>query len=291
MRKLLDWASAHPVISGSVAFPFLFWFFKEWLSEIFFGWFSEWIARQVPAAWASTVTTALSNYLLPFAVTALVIFGCIYIGRRSVGVISKPSNTAWAQRNYLELSAIANLSVGKAITEPYDNEPQLSRHRFLKDAVRTGALTTVDMAGKKPNVMTVIAREDFRTYANSSEHKELLSVLEKWDKLNPPKYVEAIKSLPDGSKAGSTTSLNRAYVELNMKGGVPTLVDSLNVTSITDAGLGNITITFGGLRSKNYSVIPIGSTPRDFKIVEQTKDSVSIQFKEEPQYAAFRFEE
>jgi hypothetical protein len=85
MRKLVDWISAHPFLSGGAASVFLSWFFKEWFSEVFFEWLNGWVARHVPEAWAATVTGALSNYLLPLLVAGLFVFGGIYIGRRSVG--------------------------------------------------------------------------------------------------------------------------------------------------------------------------------------------------------------
>lgn len=91
----------------------------------------------------------------------------------------------WAEREELELSAIANLSVGKGIDEKYDDEPQLSRHRLLKDAVRKGQLQIIDMMGEKPNVHTLVSRRQLREYAKESNNSDLLALVNKWDRINP----------------------------------------------------------------------------------------------------------
>jgi hypothetical protein len=100
----------------------------------------------------------------------------------------------WAERDQLELSAIANLSVGKSVGTSIKTEPQLSRHRFLKDAVMSGALKTVNMRGSNPNVMTIVTREDLRAYAKTTNRADLLGVLAKWDKLNPPVLAQELES-------------------------------------------------------------------------------------------------
>jgi hypothetical protein len=92
----------------------------------------------------------------------------------------------WAERDQLELSAIACISVGKTADQPYDVEPQLSRHRLLKDAIRNGSLRFVEMAGDKPNVHTLVSREHLREYARATGNSDLLQLIAKWDRIKPP---------------------------------------------------------------------------------------------------------
>lgn len=132
-------------------------------------------------AWAPYATPELARIVFWVGAGAVLIVAFVlpwFFARRM--------RTVWAERNQLELSAIACLSVGTSADAPYDNEPQLSRHRSLKDAVRSGVLKIVEMQGDKPNVHTLIAREDLRQYATAQAHPDLLSLLKKWDRLNPP---------------------------------------------------------------------------------------------------------
>jgi hypothetical protein len=56
--------------------------------------------------------------------------------RRSDGSIKD----AWRERDQLELYVVACLSLGLEPSLPIDEEPQLSRLRLLKDAIRSGEL-------------------------------------------------------------------------------------------------------------------------------------------------------
>jgi hypothetical protein len=92
-------------------------------------------------AWAPYVTPEIARIVFwtgALLVLAFLLLSTIY-GRRH--------RNLWAERNQLELSAIACISVGKTADQPYDIEPQLSRHRLLKDSVRNGSLNDPDAKG------------------------------------------------------------------------------------------------------------------------------------------------
>lgn len=108
-----------------------------------------------------------------------------------ISLLIKPKHRdLWAERDQLELSAIACLSVGKSVDQPYDVEPQLSRHRLLKDAVRNGSLKVIEMAGDKPNVHTLISREHLREYATTVKNVDLIRLIARWDRINPLPKIE-----------------------------------------------------------------------------------------------------
>jgi len=129
-------------------------------------------------------------------------------------LLSLRKRETWAERDQLELAAIACLSVGKSADEPYDTEPQLSRHRALKDAVRSGALKTVDLQGEKPNVHTLVSRADLRTFAAASNNRDLLRLIQKWDRLNPSKVdvrpSPDREALPQPSRKDEAAAYNAA---------------------------------------------------------------------------------
>jgi hypothetical protein len=109
----------------------------------------------------------------------------------AISLLIKPRHRdLWAERDQLELAAVACLSVGKGVDQPYDVEPQLSRHRLLKDAVRNGSLKVIEMAGDKPNIHTLISREHLRDYANTVKNSDLIHLLARWDRINAPQKTE-----------------------------------------------------------------------------------------------------
>jgi hypothetical protein len=136
--------------------------------------------------WTPYLTPQVARWLFWIAAAVLAVFFVV------VPIINRfRRREFWAEREELELSAIACLSVGKSIDEPYDKEPQLSRHRFLKDAVRNGLLRVTDMSGEKPNVHTTVSREDFRAFASRYEIRDFHDLLARWDRVNPPKKITA----------------------------------------------------------------------------------------------------
>jgi hypothetical protein len=106
----------------------------------------------------------------------------------------------WAERETLEIYVIAYLSVGKPSRIPINKEPELSRHRFLKDAIRDGYLQPSDTNEPGLNVMTTVRRESLRKFAKDRDVPWLKDFIAKWDQLNPPKnefvsLKEAARSL------------------------------------------------------------------------------------------------
>jgi len=94
-------------------------------------------------------------------------------------------STAWAARDQLELFEIARLASNRPLNALYE-EPQRSVHRYLKDAVDDGELQVSDMCGTGPNILSVVRREDLRSYAEVHQDALLLAFLRRWDELNPP---------------------------------------------------------------------------------------------------------
>jgi hypothetical protein len=163
------------------------------------GYFSGFGAQVI--AWAPNATPELARIIF-WALAGLLFFFFLLV---PVINLINWNRDLWAERQELELSAIACLSVGKSIDQPYDVEPQLSRHRLLKDAVRSGSLKFVDMAGEKPNVHTLVSRENLRAYAIATNNSDLLDVVAKWDRINPPKPT----TVPPPSPAEKFGSLSR----------------------------------------------------------------------------------
>jgi hypothetical protein len=170
---------------------------------------------------------------------SLICFGWPLLTRAKKIIFSRLSRhrNVWAEREQLELAAIACLSVGKSIDEPYDNEPQLSRHRKLKDAVRSGDLDVLDMQGDKPNVQTIISREALRAFAAATEHADLLSLLRKWDKLNPPKKSPPITISPISSDDQTKKKLFEPGWILHFNSASPKAVKDISFNA--DGTIGN----------------------------------------------------
>jgi hypothetical protein len=140
-------------------------------------------------AWAANVTPETARIVF-WAIAAALVAGFLILP----AILGPRRRDLWAERDQLELSAIACLSVGKTADQPYDVEPQLSRHRLLKDAIRNGSLKFVDIAGDKPNVHTLVSRENLRAYATATSNSDLLDVVAKWDRINPPRKPQQISA-------------------------------------------------------------------------------------------------
>lgn len=132
-------------------------------------------------AWVPHITPEIARLI--FWATAVLLALLLLV----LWLLQPKHRNLWAERDQLELSAIACLSVGKTADQPYDVEPQLSRHRLLKDAVRNGSLKYVEMGGEKPNVHTLVSREQLRAYAKSTKNADLLGLVSRWDRVNPPR--------------------------------------------------------------------------------------------------------
>jgi hypothetical protein len=154
------------------------------------GYYQTWGAYLI--GWAPYLTPQVARWLFWTAAAVLAVFFVV------IPIINGFSRKElWAEREELELSAIANLSVGKGIDEKYDQEPQLSRHRLLKDAVRKEQLQVIDMAGDKPNVHTLVSRESLRTYATASNNPGLVALVARWDRMKPRKPAPLMKPSMD----------------------------------------------------------------------------------------------
>ncbi|MHC2578192.1 hypothetical protein ACVI1J_009718 [Bradyrhizobium diazoefficiens] len=132
-------------------------------------------------AWVPNITPELARIVFWGISGTLILLLLVFWLR------SRRHQFLWAERDQLELSAIACLSVGKTIDQRYDEEPQLSRHRLLKDAIRSGKLAYMELGGDKPNVHTIVSRDQLRSYAKSTNNADLLALVAKWEKFNPPR--------------------------------------------------------------------------------------------------------
>jgi hypothetical protein len=158
-----------------------------------------------------------------------------------ISLLIKPRHRdLWAERDQLELSAIACLSVGKSVDQPYDVEPQLSRHRLLKDAVRKGSLKVIDMAGDKPNVHTLISREHLREYANAVKISDLTHLIARWDRINAPSKIEP--PAPDVPAAKAKNAKQPA---------VPAEVFAPAITQYVPTGVTSLLLTDGWILNFN----------------------------------------
>jgi hypothetical protein len=81
-----------------------------------------------------------------------------------------------------------------------------------------------------------------------------------------------------------------AFVELLTKG--TSITEDHNVLGVTDSGEGFYGFTFvEDFPDSQYTVSPIGVTPRDFKIVQQAPGSLLVQFNQpEGDYIALKME-
>ena len=132
-------------------------------------------------AWAPNLTPEIARLIFWSMSGALVLLLLV------LWIAGRRHQYLWAERDQLELSAIACLSVGKTIDQKYDEEPQLSRHRLLKDAIRNRKLGYIELGGDKPNVHTIVSRDQLREYARSTQKSDLLALVARWEKLNPPR--------------------------------------------------------------------------------------------------------
>jgi len=101
---------------------------------------------------AVEVLSGLSGYWVVAIRVGLVVFALLIAWALVWHRLYQRRLRTWADRDRLELSAIACLSVGEKVGCPLNTDPQLSRHRLLKDAVASGELIVENMAGATTNV-------------------------------------------------------------------------------------------------------------------------------------------
>jgi hypothetical protein len=96
----------------------------------------------------------------------------------------RSARDTWGERDRLEIYVIANLSVGRTPHDmPIDRDPQLTRLRLLKDAIRDGQLLAT-LEGEKPNAWATVTPGELRKFAEKKRHSDLLAVVERWTALH-----------------------------------------------------------------------------------------------------------
>jgi hypothetical protein len=96
--------------------------------------------------------------------------------------VNRQLRDTWQERDRLELYVIACLSVGVEATLPVEQEPQLSRLRFLKDAIVSGELeaTLARSSPDAPDVWATVTRSDLEFFAKARKHGDLVQLVQKW---------------------------------------------------------------------------------------------------------------
>lgn len=91
----------------------------------------------------------------------------------------------WATRDRLELYEIACRAVGAQPRLPVNRDPQLSLHRYLRDAIFDGRLTSVD-GGTSANVHTQVQIDELEKFAQVEMHPQLKKLVRDWGKGRRP---------------------------------------------------------------------------------------------------------
>lgn len=155
-------------------------------------------AERVVAAIAKIIVEYLSYPLSWVLIAAILIFVVLFLHSYFVEQKRNPSQVQsskdedyWAERNCVEIYILANASanIASPTTSPTNEEPQLTRLRELKDAIKDGELD-VDLNIEKPMWSTVTLR-DFELYAAAGNKFHWNEVLQRWRKRQ-----EAGKSTP-----------------------------------------------------------------------------------------------
>lgn len=91
---------------------------------------------------------------------------------------------SWYERDRLELYVLACLSSNRRPTLPILKEPELARHRYLKDAVSSGNLLVTTENGKA-NVFSTTTLDDFESFAEEKKHTDFIKIAKQWRALHP----------------------------------------------------------------------------------------------------------
>ena len=102
-------------------------------------------------------------------------------------------------------------------------------------------------------------------------------------------YVTELRSQEQQARSQEQQETG-TYVKFTASG---VILDSNNVSSITDIGVGNYAINFTtNLNKETLVVTAVGDTPRDFRVVGVSAGSVNVQFDEpEPEIIHLKFED
>jgi len=280
---------------------------RQWLSWFFLG--HELISPEL-ARWA---------FLAIALISAVYVFAPV-----ARWVQCRLRRPAWAERDRLELHAIVSLAAGQPIAAQVNVDPQLSWLRILKDAIGEGRLTAVYLDRRGPYAMTQVSREDARRFADLYGHSWLQRFVSRWESWAQPTGGVSVTTPPSGSqplneqRAATENSAIRYSVHFHGPGSyrleifnqsssqhdaaepsyikfrpkAMELVASNNVCSVTDNGIGYLTVTFATpLDPTRIVVLPVGATPRAFRVIDAPGDSVTVAFDDpEPETIELRFE-
>jgi len=88
----------------------------------------------------------------------------------------------WTERKQVEIYVLANASAHQEPTAlPVDKDPQLTRLREMKDAIKLGELDAA-LNGERPNAMSTISLESFQQYVSATNKPYWVEVLQRWQK-------------------------------------------------------------------------------------------------------------
>jgi hypothetical protein len=174
-----------------------------------------------------------------------------------------------------------DLETGAAIWAGTRDPANVTRHlrfRALKQAVRRDELRAHKKVGGKVNRVTTVRPAALAAYFASGTAKA---------DLEDSDQKQVITRPTDNPKGDQTT--NRAFICFRPGGFI---VESQNVSSITNSGTGDFTITFAtDFDSDNIACLPVGTTPRDFYVASISRSAVNVVFSgNEPEEVALSFE-
>ncbi len=168
----------------------------------------------------------------------------------------------------------------------------------IVDTYKDGRPIWTDLSVKSSEVLTII--EKIKKFAGAALQRETSSTLER-----PPTSPTIAGSLEapiapitiiggthhyhgppqltvsaDAGRPLGYDSERDAFVVFRLNRGIFEFVEGKNVSSVSDNGVGDFTITFGSpFRSTNIVMHPVGTTPA-VKMTHVTPTSVSIEFDE-----------
>jgi len=155
-------------------------------------------------------TGNIATFLQPFesylfwigwaAVMGVMIYIAIKLMKRVGDTLDKhaPSEEApptdhWAERQRLEISVIANVSVGREPTDiPIDKDPENSRFRELKDAIDTDEMDS-DLHGDCANFLSTVTLDEFTMYVAATNKPYWIEVLHRWQAAQPLSHQQGEK--------------------------------------------------------------------------------------------------
>lgn len=109
--------------------------------------------------------------------------------------------------------------------------------------------------------------------------------------LDAIKWLESKLDETQTEFSTNSGSFEKTYVKFSTDG-LMSIIESRNISSITDVGLGSYIIAFSiSMHPDTLVVHPIGDTSRSFTVESISADAVHIVFEEEPGVIALRFDD